>query len=348
MKKMTLLFAIAAFTFSTGINAQNYGMKATGTFGDGFYSNDIQSLLSSQSAFTIEFWYQIETYTANTWIFKMEDSGNTNNRIGLFTAPSDSGVVYVRLGDGTNHGQQPFWTANDSKYPGGAFNASVGHRLTATEGLWNHVALTFNAGVVKLYIDGLLLTGQAITGSYPTTTGNYSGVQFQMNWTTDANIDELRITKGTALSAIDIAKSNNPTNFDAYFDFNANERPTGAAASSIATANIGSDATVKGFINNMGTTYQVTDNTTLGAKNFDKANTLQVYPNPATDYVTVQLPNNTSGKVSIYSITGKLLIQKTVNVQKEFRLNTNTLTKGVYMLSFENETTKKVSKLIVR
>lgn len=345
MKKITLLFAIVAMTLTT-TNAQNYGMKSTGTFGDGFFSNEIQSLLSTQSAFTIEFWYQIETFTPNTWIFRLEDSAT--NRIGLLTAPADSGVVYVRIGDGTNHGQQPFWTAADAKYPGGEPRASTEHKLTAVEGKWNHVALTFDAGTVKLYIDGLELIGQGITGAYPTTTGDYSGKQFQIGWTTGANIDELRITKGVALSAIDIAKSTMPTNFDAYFDFNANERPTGAEASNSGIANIGSDATVLGQINNFGSTYQVLDNETLAAKNFDKLSRLQIYPNPASDYVNIQFPTNTNGKVSVYNITGKLLLQQVVSSKNKVRVNTNTLSKGLYLLTFENENIKKVSKLIVR
>lgn len=346
MKKITLLLAIVAMTFTTTVNAQNYGMKSTGTFGDGFFSNDIQSLLSNQTAFTIEFWYQIETFTPNTYIFKLEDS-NTN-RIGLLTAPSDSGVVYVRIGDGTNHGQQPFWTANDSKYPGGAFNASVGHRLTATEGEWNHVAITFDAGTVKLYIDGLELVGQGITGSFPATTGDYSGVQFQMGWTTGANIDEVRITKGTALSTIDIANSATPANFDAYFDFNANERPTGAAAGNTATANTGSDATVKGFINKQGTTSEVTDNATLSSKSYDKISALKMYPNPATDQVNIRLGKDISGKVFVRNISGKLILEQAVNNKNEVNINTSNLAKGVYMIIFEGERTKQVNKLIVQ
>lgn len=347
MKKITLLFAIAAMTISTALNAQNYGLKTTGTFAEGFSSNQIGALLSNQTAFTIEFWYQIETYTANTWIFKLEDASNTNNRIGLFTAPSDSGVVYLRIGDGTNHGQQPFWTANDSKYPGGAFNASVGHRLTATEGDWNHVAITFNAGIVKMYIDGLELTGQGITGSYPATTSNLSGVQFQMGWTTNANIDELRITKGIALSTIDTAKSTTPTNFDAYFDFNANERPIGAAGSNTAVANIGSDATVLGQINNFGRTYKVLDNATLSNKKFDNEVGLKMYPHPANDHVNVQLPANTSGKVSVYSIIGKLMLEQIVVNKNEVRVNTSSLSKGMYLVILEGDTMKQVNKLMV-
>lgn len=327
MKKITLLFAILALTST--VNAQNYGMRATGEWAQGFYSDDIQSLLSTQSAFTIEFWYQIEVFKPNTWIFYLEDSAT--NRIGLLTDWQDSGIVFVRIGDGTSHGQQMFST----------------NELTANWD-WNHVALTFNAGVVKLYINGLEVTGGGIAGAYPYTTGDYSGIQFRTGWTTDANIDELRITKGVALSSIDIAKSSSPGNFDAYFDFNANERPVGASGTNSETANIGSDATVKGYVNGLAETYEVFDNSSLKVKGFDKVNPLPVFPNPTSDHVNIQLPSYTSGKVFIYSITGKLLLEKMVTDQNEVRVNTSFLSKGIYMLSFENETIKKVSKLIIK
>ncbi len=329
MKKITLFFALAAFTLSTTLNAQNYGLKTTGNPGNGFSSNQIGALLSNQTAFTIEFWYQIEIFKGETWIFKVEDSAK--NRIGLLTAGADNGGMYIRIGDGTLHGQQPFWNT-DSKVING----------------WHHVALTFDSGVAKLYINGLERNGGAISGAYPASTGDLSNDQFQIGWTTGANIDELRITKGVALSAIDITKSSNPLNFDAYFDFNGNERPTGADATNTGIANIGSDATVMGQINNFGRTYEVEDNATLSTQKFDNLNSFQIYPNPANDYVNVNFSNSTNGNVSVYNMAGKKLMQKAMVNQNEVRLDTSNLATGVYLLSIESDAAKRTSKLIVR
>lgn len=246
MKKITLVLAVFLMAFTTTSNAQNYALKTTGTAVDGFSSNEIGALLSNETAFTIEFLYEIQTFKANTWIFKLGNwNATTKNNIGLFSAGVDNGGVFVRIGNASNNAQQPF------------FNTDV----KVSEG-WNHVALTYNAGIVKLYINGVEKTGGAITGSYPATIGNLTAEQFQIGWTTEANIDELRITKGTALSTIDIAKSATPANFDAYFDFNANERPVGVKPGNAQTANTGSDATVKGYINNLGTTNEFTNNFT--------------------------------------------------------------------------------------
>lgn len=330
MKKITLLFALAALFLTTGLNAQNYGMKTTGEPGDGFSSNEIGALLSNQTAFTIEFWYQVEVFKDNTWIFKVEAS--EKNRIGLLTAGADNGAIYVRIADGTNHGQQAFWNTGTTVGAG-----------------WNHVALTFDSGIHKLYINGVeRTTGAGIGGTYPTSTGDLSDAQFQIGWTTGANVDELRITKGTALSAIDIAKSSHPENFDAYFDFDDNVRPVGEEGTNSAVANKGSDTTVKGQINNMGSTYEVTDNATLSIKAFDIVNNLQVYPNPTKDYVNIRWTNSTTAHVAIYNVTGKLLIQKDVVNQNDTHIDISTLAQGIYMLSVENDSHKTVSKLIVR
>lgn len=329
MKKTTLFLVISIFALASSSKAQNYGMKSTGTFGDGFSSSQIGVLLSSQSAYTIEFWYKIDTFVPNTWIFRMEASAT--NRIGLLTAGSDNGSVFARIGNGTTHGQQPFGNT----------------ALTAGSG-WNHVALTFNNGAVKLYINGTEKTGGTITGTYPASTGDLSAAPFQIGWSTAAHIDELRITKGIALSTINTAKSSTPTNFDAYFDFNANERPTGAATSNTETANIGSNATVLGQINNFAITSSIVDNLTLKTSSFNKENNLQIYPNPASAQVNISLPSNSSGKLSIYDISGKLILQKTVLDQNELNVNTSNLSKGIYTVSFENETIKNGSKLIIR
>lgn len=329
MKKITMLFVLAVFAMTSNINAQNYGMKSTGTFGDGFSSSQIGALLSSQSAFTIEFWYKIDTFVANTWIFRIE--GSTTNRVGLLTAGSDNGTVFARVGNGTTHGQQPFGNTT----------------LTAGSG-WNHVAFTFDKGAMKLYINGTEKTGGAITGSYPASTGDLSVPPFQMGWSTAATIDELRITKGIALSSINTAKSNMPMNFDAYFDFNNNERPSGSAASNSATANKGSNATIMGQINNFATTIQVLDNPTLKVNGFEKANALQIYPNPAVDHITISIPSSSKGKLSVYDISGKLILQRTIVDQNEVQINTSGLSKGIYTVTFENESIKNASKLIIR
>ena len=222
-------------------------MKTTGTYGDGFFSNYIASLLSKQSAFTIEFNYKIGEFTPNNWIFVLEDTNS--NRIGLLTSGSDNGIVYARVGDGDTHGQQAFNTSDDRKYPNNNHDPSAGHHLTATEGDWNHVGFTFDSGIVKLYIDGLEIEGGAIKGSYPETTGNLKGDQFLLAWTTEAIVDNLRITKGTALTPN--PDSQISTNFDAYFDFNLNEKSSGSRRNA-EILNTGSDKSISGYISNSG------------------------------------------------------------------------------------------------
>lgn len=330
MKKITLLVALATFTLTASLQAKNYGLKTTGAPGNGFSSNEIGNLLSNQSAFTIEFWYEVEVFGANTWIFKVEQS--EKNRIGLLTAGADNGAIYVRIGDGTNHGQQAVWNNG-----------------TTVGGGWNHIALTFDSGVYKLYVNGVeRTTGAGVQGTYPASTGDLSEAQFQIGWTTGANIDELRVLQGVALSEIDILKASDPSTFDAYFDFDENDRPVGEEDTHTAVANLGSDTSVKGQINNLGITYEVTDNETLSTKIVGTQNVFQLYPNPSQGSVNIQFATATTGKVTIYNTTGKLLLEKIVNNQNEVRLDTGILAQGIYMLSVENGSQKTVSKLVVK
>ena len=222
----------------------NYFYLNTGAgFTDGFYSNEIDNLLSNESAFTIEFEYQIVTFAPNKYIFQLEAS--PSNRIGILNNASDTGDVYLRLGDGTTHNQQRFRTAVDSNYASGS---SAGHHLTAVDGNWHHIALTFDTGVVKFYVDGLEVTGDGGANVYPTSLGNLSGATFRLGWFGNVNLDEIRVKKGVALIPNPVPQTN--TDFDVYFNFSGNEKPTFTDSndSAVATANTGSDSSVTGFI----------------------------------------------------------------------------------------------------
>jgi hypothetical protein len=58
---------------------------------------------------------------------------------------------------------------------------------------------------------------------------------------------------------------------------------------------------------------------------------ISVYPNPAKDYVTVELPENTAGTLALFDLNGKIVINQPVrgNVAT---INTTSLSAGVYML----------------
>ena len=72
----------------------------------------------------------------------------------------------------------------------------------------------------------------------------------------------------------------------------------------------------------------------------------KVYPNPTTDYLTIQLDKGV-GKtnVSIYSLTSQNPIQEFENYTDLFRINISTLLTGTYILKISNDKNNWVNKI---
>lgn len=80
----------------------------------------------------------------------------------------------------------------------------------------------------------------------------------------------------------------------------------------------------------------------------DEANisTLSVYPNPATDFLTIEFPGN-NFTVTMIDITGKI-IQSSFNNQNKTTLNTNGLHSGVYILRLETDGNVTQKRVIIK
>jgi hypothetical protein len=61
---------------------------------------------------------------------------------------------------------------------------------------------------------------------------------------------------------------------------------------------------------------------------------MQVYPNPASDYIA--FTEGVSGDVSIYSISGQLMYNKFISAGE--RIDVSSLAKGAYIVRIKNET----------
>lgn len=79
---------------------------------------------------------------------------------------------------------------------------------------------------------------------------------------------------------------------------------------------------------------------------FDKGK-LTVYPNPATNVVTVTSANPVS-QILIYSLTGKLMFQNNVVSEKKISINVAGFTPGVYLLKGIQENNTATQKFIKR
>ena len=69
---------------------------------------------------------------------------------------------------------------------------------------------------------------------------------------------------------------------------------------------------------------------------------VNIYPNPANNFITINANNNTISSVKLYSVEGKLLRNYTTN-QTSVIIEKNELTNGLYFVELEvnNQTIKK-------
>ena len=86
--------------------------------------------------------------------------------------------------------------------------------------------------------------------------------------------------------------------------------------------------------------------TTTGIPESSSGSLLRVWPNPAKDKITINLPHDrTGGKIFIYSVNGQ--------VQLEYKLSSNNIKidisqfpQGIYFIKYINESSVVVTKII--
>ncbi|MDD3858882.1 MAG: T9SS type A sorting domain-containing protein [Bacteroidales bacterium] len=76
---------------------------------------------------------------------------------------------------------------------------------------------------------------------------------------------------------------------------------------------------------------------------------VNIYPNPATDYITVSTENlnNTDLTVNIYNVIGALVKSETL-LQDQEQLNIEDLESGIYMLEIKSKEWSEKQKLIIK
>ncbi len=82
---------------------------------------------------------------------------------------------------------------------------------------------------------------------------------------------------------------------------------------------------------------------TLGLSDETPAANIIVYPNPASDEITIMLPSNTLGDVfvNVFDLSGKLIVAKQISLsESKFNLDIQNISDGYYYLSIENQDIK--------
>lgn len=131
--------------------------------------------------------------------------------------------------------------------------------------------------------------------------------------------------------------------FDAYLALNVNPKAISGAG------------TLKIFIYDEenpsagDTLTWIVNSTTNGIQTIDLNSSIAVFPNPASDYVTIDmraalLPFNT---IALYNTAGQLLIEKTVNSTQE-RIDLTTFPEGSYRFILRDKQRNQAIKTVIR
>jgi archaellin len=75
----------------------------------------------------------------------------------------------------------------------------------------------------------------------------------------------------------------------------------------------------------------------LAIADFEKENSVNLYPNPVTDYFTL---NVTTTKVQVYSVTGQLVKSFATHGNLDFQFNVADLKTGLYLVKAVDENKK--------
>ncbi|HMX05351.1 MAG TPA: phospholipase D-like domain-containing protein [Chitinophagales bacterium] len=75
---------------------------------------------------------------------------------------------------------------------------------------------------------------------------------------------------------------------------------------------------------------------------------IRLYPNPATNQVTIALGEVTNGNIKIFDISGKVMLSSEVHGLQYFTININELPAGMYFVVCDVNGGNKTSKLIIR
>jgi len=76
----------------------------------------------------------------------------------------------------------------------------------------------------------------------------------------------------------------------------------------------------------------------------------KIYPNPASDHITIEGANSLTGTctIQIIDVVGKVVYSANDELEGSTRLNINSLQQGIYFLTITNDTSSRSGKLIIR
>ena len=216
---------------------------------------------------------------------------------------------------------------------------------------WSHVACTYDGKIASIYINGVLSESKTLASSITYLSWVTNPVAFYLGRYSDNTVfdyfngavDDVRIWK-TTRSANEIYDNRtiqltgSEANLAAYWNL---DEGTGITANDKTANNY--DGILK---NNTAWVSSTNACWGLSVKNINKTEDLVIFPNPATNYFTVNELFNQNIKVVIYDITGKKVIS-TELFGDQNSVDVSSIHSGIFfveLISGENKVVKKLIK----
>ncbi len=319
MKKfyiLALLFSIYNSTYSQQENGLNFD-------GNDDFVNINNTVIDYSNDFTIEF------------RINSNHESNTGGSSRIFSSSRDNFEIATNtMGLISLHSSLNGWSRTG---------------VSLTNNKWQHVGFVYDGSTMKLYIDGAL--ENTINFELPDTMPADIRIGGRVNAAggehANFSIDELRIwnlnrSATEIMNNVSNELSLPQTGLIAYYKFNQGIANGDNSTETTLSDELGNS---DGMLNNFtldGTTSNWITNAALSVNNSNSIEkNLAVYPNPASDYITVSELKKAEN-FEIYNLIGKNIRKGTISSDES--INIQNLIKGMYLLKLENGNTLKFIK----
>jgi hypothetical protein len=79
-----------------------------------------------------------------------------------------------------------------------------------------------------------------------------------------------------------------------------------------------------------------------------KNSTMQLFPNPTSSYLSIQLPTNDNWTVRLYNMNGQVVSTEKIIGNNRLDLNLQNFTSGLYTVQAMNENGKVYTEVVVK
>ncbi|MDT0607806.1 Ig-like domain-containing protein [Croceitalea rosinachiae] len=183
------------------------------------------------------------------------------------------------------------------------------------------------------------------------------------SFTSESLVTVISGMEAVAVSSISLSPENPTIAIDASLELIAEVLPANATNKAVSwssddetIATVDDNGTVTGVSEGTVTIIVTTEDGNFVSESFiaiitnDIAEGVKVYPNPALSNTNVNIVGIENGtyEMALYSLSGSLVLQKTIEIKGNYNISLNNLTEGLYLLNLRNIDNLYVEKIFIR